>query len=94
MPRNAAPDQHVIDHTRLSRSGCVAIRNDEQKAVATNLAQRLASLLARDAQTGAAHMVRLAVTGCWFELRPVPGGAYAGIFTDYVNDAWRAANCH
>jgi hypothetical protein len=34
----------------------------------------------------------VAVNG--FELRPVPGGAYAGIFTDYVNDAWRAANCH
>jgi hypothetical protein len=34
------------------------------------------------------------VTVNGFELRPVPSGAYAGIFTDYVNDAWRAANCH
>lgn len=28
------------------------------------------------------------------ELRPAPGGAYAGTFSDYPNDAWRAANCH
>lgn len=27
------------------------------------------------------------------EMRPVPGGAYAGIFQDYKSDAWRAANC-
>jgi hypothetical protein len=27
------------------------------------------------------------------ELRPVPGGAYAGIFQDYKSDAWRSANC-
>ncbi|HUS33505.1 MAG TPA: hypothetical protein VMZ53_33615, partial [Kofleriaceae bacterium] len=34
------------------------------------------------------------VTVNGYQLRPVPGGAYAGIFTDYNNDAWRAANCH
>ena len=33
------------------------------------------------------------VTVNGYELRPVPGGAFAGIFTDYVSDAWRAANC-
>jgi hypothetical protein len=27
------------------------------------------------------------------QLRPAPGGAYAGTFTDYVSDAWRSANC-
>jgi hypothetical protein len=29
-----------------------------------------------------------------FELRPVPGAAYAGTFVDYATDAWRAANCN
>ena len=28
------------------------------------------------------------------ELRPAPGGAYAGTFVDYANDAWRTANCN
>ncbi len=28
------------------------------------------------------------------ELRPAPGGAYAGTFVDYANDAWRGANCN
>ena len=27
------------------------------------------------------------------QLRPVPGGAYAGTFTDYITDGWRSANC-
>lgn len=27
------------------------------------------------------------------ELRPAPGAAYAGTFSDYRNDAWRAASC-
>ena len=27
------------------------------------------------------------------ELRPSPGGAFAGVFTDHANDPWRAANC-
>jgi hypothetical protein len=29
-----------------------------------------------------------------YELRPVPGGAYAGVFQDYRDDAWRNANCN
>lgn len=29
-----------------------------------------------------------------YELRPAPGSAYAGIFQDYRDSAWRAANCH
>ena len=28
-----------------------------------------------------------------YELRPVPGAAYSGTFTDYANDNWRAQNC-
>ncbi len=28
------------------------------------------------------------------ELRPAPGGAFAGTYTDYLGDAWRSANCH
>lgn len=28
-----------------------------------------------------------------FELRPEPGAAFSGVFTDYANDPWRAANC-
>ena len=28
------------------------------------------------------------------ELRPSPGAAFAGTFSDYATDAWRAANCH
>ncbi|MFN0251282.1 MAG: DUF6209 family protein [Kofleriaceae bacterium] len=27
------------------------------------------------------------------QLRPAPGGAYAGTFVDYATDAWRSANC-
>jgi hypothetical protein len=27
------------------------------------------------------------------ELRPEGGGAFLGIFEDYANDPWRAANC-
>lgn len=27
------------------------------------------------------------------ELRPAPGGVYAGTFADYPNNTWRAANC-
>jgi hypothetical protein len=28
------------------------------------------------------------------ELRPAPGAAFGGTFTDYPSDPWRAANCH
>ena len=28
------------------------------------------------------------------EVRPVPGGAFAGVFTDYANDPWRSQNCN
>ena len=28
------------------------------------------------------------------ELRPEPGAAFAGTFSDYPSDAWRSANCH
>ncbi|MDB4959478.1 MAG: hypothetical protein JWO36_7047 [Myxococcales bacterium] len=29
-----------------------------------------------------------------YEVRPEPGAAFSGTFTDYANDPWRAANCH
>jgi hypothetical protein len=29
-----------------------------------------------------------------YELRPEPGAAFGGTFTDYAADAWRSQNCH
>jgi hypothetical protein len=29
-----------------------------------------------------------------YEVRPEPGAAFSGTFTDYVSDPWRTANCH